>query len=176
MHWFCLVLALSFSTPVIAAVKKPISENFLAQFEGLCLKNEKDFEAINSVMEMTPKSKNLTKNQLKSLGLSASKGTGYGYSVNKDLFFVVFDKNSCGMMMQGNDIKKFKNDLTTNFRLKNKQKVTEGYQVIELYEFTEDSIYSGGILSLVYPKDSNKKNVILLNFIPEPFNKGTSSE
>jgi hypothetical protein len=75
------------------------------------------------------------------------------------------------MVMKGNDADKFKKELTTNFRLRSINEDTEGYQIAKMFEFTNKSIYAGGILSLVYPKNNDKDNIFMLNYIPEPFVK-----
>jgi len=171
MRWLCLVLALSIFNPVFAAENKQDFKNSLIQFEGLCLKNGNNFGAISSIVEMIPKSKQLTENQINSLGSSLTGGIGYSFSMNNERFMVVFNEKACGMAMRGNDADKFKKELTTNFKLKKINRESEGYQIVEMYEFTNKSIYSGGILSLVYPKNNEKDNILMLNFIPEQFVK-----
>lgn len=171
MCWLYLLLAIFFCNPAIAAENKQDFKNSLAQFEGLCLKNGNNFHAISSIIEMIPKSKQLTESQINSLGSSLTGGIGYSFSMNSERFMVVFNDKACGMVMRGNDANKFKKELTTNFRLRSINEDTEGYQIAKMYEFTNKSIYSGGILNLVYPKNNEKDNIFMLNYIPEPFVK-----
>lgn len=139
----------------------------LSGFEGLCLHNELDSSSIDGIVGIKKDAIALTESEMKAVTGKTEGFKGYRYKDNKRLTVLIYSNDACGIAIQDKDITSFKKLLVSSFKLKQQYKSDEGFQTTEMYSFRNNSLYSGGLLTLVYTKDRDIDTSILLNYLPE---------
>jgi hypothetical protein len=139
----------------------------LSGFEGLCLHNELDSSAIDGIIGIKKDAIALTEQEMKAVTGKTGNFKGYRYKENKRLTVLIYNNDACGIAIQDKNIKAFKKMLESSFKLKPQYRSDEGFQTTEMYSFRNNSLYSGGLLMLVYTNDMGVDAAILLNYLPE---------
>ncbi len=164
-------LSLSILSPSTYAKINDFETKNLAAFEGFCLQNQHNYykiDSMNKALGIKPVKGPLS---LTANACKTHKCTAYEVDVSAPPSFVMHAGNYCCYytMIAGN-VKKIRNLILTNYKIKYETGNTEGIERNELYAFNDSSKYKGNYLFLSYlngQKDSGATLTLISSSVLE---------
>ncbi len=100
--------------------------------------------------------------------LAKKGGNAYLMFDGANVFVIAYAKNGgCSVDARRANLNNVRKVLLENYKVKLSSSEDEGMQATEMYSFTDDSLYKGGIASLTYEKDDINNGLISLGYMPQ---------
>jgi hypothetical protein len=143
------------------------SRAYVDIFDSFCMQNGDNFSQIDKMAKGLGLKKIPKKIQEGDPVLARKGGNGYLMFKDGNAFLIAYANNgACTVGVRKGNVNKIRKILLKNYKVKKISSQDEGMQVTEMYSFTDDSLYKGGVVWLSFEKDAVGSGVVRLSYAP----------